>query len=53
MEKIYLELRSAEGGEDSKLLVDEMKNIYVKAARLNNFACEIIDERSGMTCLCL
>lgn len=53
MEKIYLELRSAEGGEDSKLLVDEMKNIYIKASRANNFTCAIVDERSGMTCLCL
>lgn len=52
-EKIYLELRSAEGGEDSKLLVDDMKNIYMKAARLNNFTCSIVDERIGMTTLCL
>ncbi len=37
MEKITLELRAAEGGQDAKLLVGDMKNIYIKAARTNNF----------------
>lgn len=37
MEKIYLELREAEGGEDSKLLVKEMFNIYSKTCIKNNF----------------
>lgn len=36
-EEILLELRSAEGGQDAKLLVDDMKNIYIKAAKNNNF----------------
>lgn len=35
--QIILELRSAEGGADSKLLVVDMKDIYLKAARNNNF----------------
>ncbi len=34
---IVLELRSAEGGEDSKLLVKDMAAMYIKAARNNNF----------------
>jgi protein subunit release factor A len=37
MEKIQLEIRDAEGGTDAKLLVGEMKNIYIKAAKNNNF----------------
>jgi protein subunit release factor A len=36
MEKILLEIRDAEGGTDAKLLVKEMKDIYIKTARLNN-----------------
>lgn len=36
MEKILLEIRDAEGGTDAKLLVKEMKDIYLKTARLNN-----------------
>jgi len=37
MEKIQLEIRDAEGGTDAKLLVGEMKNIYIKTAKNNNF----------------
>lgn len=37
METIVLEIRSAEGGEDSKLLVKDMAAMYIKAARNNNF----------------
>lgn len=36
-ETITLELRAAEGGEDSKLLVRDMAAMYIKAARNNNF----------------
>lgn len=36
MEQIKLEIRDAEGGTDAKLLVKEMKDIYLKTARLNN-----------------
>jgi protein subunit release factor A len=32
MEKIILEIKSAEGGSDSKLLVKEMAEIYRKTA---------------------
>jgi protein subunit release factor A len=34
---IVLELRAAEGGEDSKLLVRDMAAMYIKAAKNNNF----------------
>lgn len=36
MKTIYLEIRDAEGGTDSKLLVQDMKDIYIKAAKLNS-----------------
>jgi protein subunit release factor A len=37
METIYLEIRDSEGGQDAKLLVDDMKNIYIKTAKRQNF----------------
>jgi protein subunit release factor A len=37
MQEIILEIRDAEGGQDAKLLVSDMKDIYIKACRLNNF----------------
>jgi len=37
MEKVLLEIRASEGGEDSKLLVEDMKNIYIKTAKNNGF----------------
>jgi len=36
MKKIILEIRASEGGEDSKLLVNEMRDIYIKTAKYNN-----------------
>jgi len=36
MKKIKLEIRASEGGTDAKLLVGEMKNIYIKTARNNS-----------------
>lgn len=47
MEKIIMEIRSAEGGEDSKLLVADMLAIYSKSAKLNNFNISNIEERDG------
>jgi protein subunit release factor A len=35
-ETIQLEIRASEGGEDSKLLVNEMRDIYIKTAKNNN-----------------
>lgn len=34
---IVIEIRAAEGGEDSKLLVKDMAAMYIKAAKVNNF----------------
>ena len=37
MEQIYVEIRDSEGGQDAKLLVQDMANIYLKAAQQENF----------------
>ena len=47
MEKIIIEIRAAEGGQDSKLLVIDLMNIYIKSAHNNNFNYSIIDNREG------
>jgi protein subunit release factor A len=47
MKKYILEIKSSEGGEDSKLLVDEMYNIYTKVMQKYNFAYSIISKRFG------
>lgn len=51
--KIILEIRASEGGQDSKLLVEELTNIYLKSARLNNFTFEISDQRPGICAIWL
>ncbi len=38
---IKLELRAAEGGEDAKLLVNDMADIYKKTANLNGFSYKV------------
>lgn len=40
--QIILELRAAEGGEDAKLLVEDMASIYLKAASAKNFATKTL-----------
>ena len=40
MEKVILEIRAAEGGEDSKLLVGDMAAVYLKAAKNKGFILE-------------
>jgi protein subunit release factor A len=47
MEKITLELRSAEGGDDAKLLVKDMAKIYIKAASVQNFSSGISEDGTG------
>lgn len=37
---ITLELRAAEGGQDSKLIIEDMAAMYIKAAQRNNFSVE-------------
>ena len=36
--KITIELRAAKGGADSKMLVEDMAAMYIKAAERNNFS---------------
>jgi protein subunit release factor A len=48
MENYVLEIKDAEGGEDSKLLVDEMFNIYTKAMVKNNFNYKVIKHNKGL-----
>ncbi len=36
-QKICIECRAAEGGDDSKLLIRDMAAMYIKAAKNNNF----------------
>jgi len=47
METIILEIRDMEGGSDAKLLVQDMKNIYMKFCNRNNLEAKIQEERSG------
>jgi len=37
MEKIVLEIRAGEGGQNSKYLVENMFNIYTSVAKMNSF----------------
>lgn len=53
MKKIVLEIRAAEGGEDSKLLVKEMVAIYQKAANVKGFVVESLFEKTGFASICL
>ena len=53
MEKVVIEIRDSEGGDDAKLLVKEMKDIYLKAIKANNFNLLSLDEREGIATFCL
>lgn len=46
-ESIVLEIRASEGGADSKLIVEDMMNIYLKSARINNFESKVLERRDG------
>jgi len=48
---IIVEIRSAEGGEDSRLLVREQATIYLKLAERQKLVAEVLDVRSGSTIL--
>jgi len=47
MEKITIEIRASEGGNDSKLLVKDLTNIYLKSCRNNNFSYEL-ESKNGI-----
>ena len=53
MEKIVIEIRDQEGGGDAKLLVQEMKNIYLKTIKNNGFKILSLTERDGIVDFCL
>lgn len=40
-ESINIEIRAAEGGKESKLLIEDMAVLYQKAARINEFSVEV------------
>jgi peptide chain release factor 1 len=46
-ESIVLEIRASEGGSDSKLIVEDMMNIYLKSARVNSFESKVLERRDG------
>lgn len=48
METIVIEIRASEGGNDSKLLVKDLTDIYTKSCRNNNFSYKT-DEKDGFT----
>ena len=52
MEQIIIEIRAAEGGQDSKLLVEDLRDIYLKTARTNNFDYKVVN-RDGFTSIWL
>ncbi len=52
-ETIILELRAAEGGEDSKLLIRDMAAMYIKAAKNNNFSVSNEHWTSGLVSIWL
>ncbi len=45
--KISIEIRSGEGGEDAKLLVNDQAAIYIKYAERIGACIEIADEDHG------
>lgn len=47
METIILEIRDMEGGQDAKLLVSDMADIYTKFCSKNNVEMKKLEERSG------
>ena len=53
MEKIVVEIRSAEGGKDSCLLAKDLADVYRKAARVENFSVSTLQETEGYISLCL
>ena len=48
METIVAEIRASEGGADSKLLVKDLTNIYMKYCHNNNFSYKF-EERDGIS----
>ena len=53
MKTIYLEIRPAEGGDDSKLLVQEMTDIYKQVCAVENYKINSISVKDSITTFCL
>ena len=51
MEKVYLQIRKGEGGKDSALLVEDMADMYIRSAKVNNFNYSVIQNKDGMVVL--
>ena len=47
MKEIIIEIRAAEGGNDSKLLVADLMNIYIKSAKLNQLEYQVRETIEG------
>ena len=47
MKTITLELRAAEGGSDSKLLVSDMEKVYLKSCAIYGYKAETTERREG------
>jgi protein subunit release factor A len=46
-QKYLLEIRASEGGDDSKLLVEDLFDMYIRYVKTNNLDYKIGDCRSG------
>ena len=47
MKNYVLEIQNSEGGEDSKLLVEDMYGIYSKVMQKNGFVHTVLARRAG------
>lgn len=41
-DKVILEIRSAEGGNDAKLLTETLENMYIKACKRKDYMVKVI-----------
>jgi protein subunit release factor A len=46
--KILLELRIGEGGDDAKLLIKDMRDIFLKFCKNSLFETKIKEEKEGL-----
>jgi len=53
MKEIIIEIRDAEGGEDAKLLVKDMADIYLKWANNNQVESKVLESREGFVSIWL
>ena len=46
-QNVIIEIRDAEGGSDAKMLVEDMGDIYERAAKGNDLTLTILEKRPG------